>query len=79
MSTTASPELPRKWLEKKINSVFVVLRNFAFTSWEQRAYLFQFAHSRPITGGIDFMQQNTTIMPVVGCRRQYRGSLCFAV
>ncbi len=59
------PELPRKWLEKKINSVFV-LRNFAFTSWEQRAYLFQFAHSRPITGGIDFMQQNTTIMPVVG-------------
>ncbi len=58
------PELPRKWLEKKINSVFV-LRNFAFTSWEQRAYLFQFAHNRPITGGIDFMQQSSTIMPVV--------------
>lgn len=59
------PELPRKWLEKKINSVFI-LRNFAFTSWEQRPYLFQFAHNRPITGGIDFMQQNTTIMPVLG-------------
>lgn len=59
------PELPRKWLERKINSVFV-LKNFAFTSWEQRPYLFQFAHNRPITGGIDFMQQNSTIMPMMG-------------
>jgi len=25
------PELPRRWLEKKLNSVFV-LKNFAFTS-----------------------------------------------
>lgn len=59
------PELPRKWLERKINSVFL-LKNFAFTSWEQRPYLFQFAHNRPITGGIDFMQQNSTIMPMLG-------------
>lgn len=57
------PELPQKWLSKKIESVFV-LKNFAFTSWEQRPYLFKFPHNRPITGGMDFMQQNTTFMPV---------------
>ncbi|MEN9658877.1 MAG: hypothetical protein RL571_2342 [Pseudomonadota bacterium] len=57
------PELPKKWLSKKIESVFV-LKNFAFTSWEQRPYLFKFPHNRPITGGMDFMQQNTTFMPV---------------
>ncbi|AZN36253.1 GGDEF domain-containing protein [Iodobacter ciconiae] len=57
------PELPQKWLSKKIESVFV-LKNFAFTSWEQRPYLFKFSYHRPITGGMDFMQQNTTFMPV---------------
>ena len=57
------PELPQKWLSRKIDSVFV-LRNFAFTSWEQRPYLFPFRHNRPITGGIDYMQQNATFMPV---------------
>ena len=57
------PELPKPWLLRKINSVFV-LKNFAFTSWEQRPYLFRFAHHRPITGGIDYMQQNSTIMPM---------------
>lgn len=35
------PELPRKWMERKIESVFV-LKNFSFTSWEQRPYLFKF-------------------------------------
>ncbi|UXY17186.1 GGDEF domain-containing protein [Chitiniphilus purpureus] len=57
------PELPQKWLSKKVDSVFV-LKNFAFTSWEQRPYLFRFQHNRPITGGIDFMRQNFTFMPV---------------
>lgn len=57
------PELPVKWLEKKIQSVFV-LKNFAFTSWEQRPWLFKFPHHRPITGGIDFMQQNCVFMPI---------------
>jgi len=56
-------ELPRKWLEKKINNVFV-LKNYAFTSWEQRPYLFRFHHNRPITGGVDTMQQNCTFLPV---------------
>jgi diguanylate cyclase (GGDEF)-like protein len=57
------PELPKAWLSKKINSVFI-LKNFAFTSWEQRPYLFRFPHNRPITGGVDFMYQNCTFLPV---------------
>ncbi|HTP97358.1 MAG TPA: diguanylate cyclase [Burkholderiales bacterium] len=57
------PELPRRWLEKKIHGVFT-LKNFAFTSWEQRPHLFRFKHNRPITGGADFMYQSCTFMPV---------------
>jgi two-component system, NtrC family, sensor kinase len=56
------PELPRKWLERKIESVFV-LKNYAFTSWEQRPFLFHFHHNRPITGGVDAMRQNCTLLP----------------
>ncbi len=59
------PELPRKWLEKKIDNVFV-LKNYSFTSWEQRPFLFRFDHNRPITGGIDCMRQNCTFLPVKG-------------
>lgn len=57
------PELPRKWLEKKLSSV-AALKNYAFTSWEQRPWLFQFSHNRPITGGIDYMRQNCVFMPM---------------
>lgn len=57
------PELPQKWLEKKIRNVFL-LKNYAFTSWEQRPYLFRFGHNRPITGGVDAMQQSCTFLPV---------------
>lgn len=59
------PELPRVWLEKKIRNVFV-LKNYAFTSWEQRPYLFRFQHNRPVTGGVDAMQQSCTFLPVKG-------------
>jgi len=58
-------ELPKKWFEKKINSVFV-LENFSFTSWEQRPYIFKFSHNRPITGGVDWMYQNLALMPIKG-------------
>lgn len=57
------PELPKTWLSKKIQSVFI-LKNFAFTSWEQRPYLFRFPHNRPITGGVEHMYQNCTFLPV---------------
>ncbi|MCJ8269665.1 MAG: PAS domain-containing protein, partial [Psychrosphaera sp.] len=59
------PELPKKWLQRKIKSVFI-LKNFAFSSWEQRPYLFKFRHNRPITGGIDSMRQDLMLMPVKG-------------
>jgi two-component system NtrC family sensor kinase len=59
------PELPHVWLEKKIRNVFL-LKNYAFTSWEQRPYLFRFQHNRPVTGGVDAMQQSCTFLPVKG-------------
>ncbi len=57
------PELPASWLKRKIDSVFV-LGNYAFTSWEQRPFLFRFKHNRPITGGVDEMRQNCTFLPL---------------
>ncbi|WP_313952397.1 ATP-binding protein [Accumulibacter sp.] len=57
------PELPRPWLEKKLESVFVLGHN-AFTLWELRPYLFRFPHNRPITGGMESMRQNVTFLPL---------------
>jgi signal transduction histidine kinase len=61
--TDVFPDLPQDWLQRKIRSV-LLLKNFAFASWEQRPYLFRFPHSRPITGGIDAMRQNITFVPL---------------
>ena len=63
------PQLPQRWLEKKINSVFM-LKNFAFSSWQQRPYLLRFETYRPITGQADFMYQNLTIMPLAAAGRE---------
>lgn len=57
------PELPKKWFEKKIKSVFL-LKGFSFVSWEQRPWLFKFPHNRPITGGVEFMYQDLVLMPI---------------
>ena len=43
------PDLPRNVLENKLKGVFL-LKNFAFSSWQARPYLFKFAHNRPVTG-----------------------------
>lgn len=59
------PELPQAWFTKKVNTVFL-LNNFAFISWENRPYLFRFAHNRPITGGADHMFQNCMLLPLKG-------------
>ncbi len=59
------PDLPESWLTQKIRNVFI-LKNFSFTSWEHRPYLFKFLHNRPITGGIDYMRQNATFLPIKG-------------
>ena len=58
-------DLPEKWFRRKVETV-LTLNNAAFTTWEQRAYLFKFMNYRPITGMADFMYQNSTIIPLKG-------------
>lgn len=57
------PELPEAWFRRKAETVFS-LHNSAFTTWEQRPYLFRFKNYRPITGIAGFMYQNSTIIPL---------------
>src|SRR5579863_5875669 len=57
-------ELPRPWLERKLQSVFL-LKNFAFTSWKQRPFLFRFEDHRPLTGGVEAMRQDCAFVPLV--------------
>lgn len=63
----AFPELSDDWFRRKAESVFV-LKNPTFTTWEQRPYLFHFPHYRPITGGTEYMYQNSTIIPLPDAR-----------
>ena len=58
------PELPQRWIQKKIDGVFA-LQNLAFTSWQQRPHLFSFSGSRPVTGQTERMYQNCTFSPVL--------------
>ena len=58
------PELPREWLERKLRSVFVI-KNFAFTSWKQRPWLFRFEGQRPVSGGALAMRQDCAFIPLV--------------
>ena len=57
-------EIPVEWFTRKAESVFL-LKNKAFTIWEQRPYLFKFNSYRPVTGSADFMYQNTTFIPLL--------------
>ena len=59
----AFPDLPKSWFTKKVNTVFL-LNNFSFVSWENRPFLFRFAHNRPITGGAEHMYQNCMLLPL---------------
>jgi len=60
---TAFPDIPKAWLTRKVDAV-TTLNTRAFTSWEQRPYLFRFRNARPITGTEEFMYQNLTISPL---------------
>lgn len=71
------PDLPRDWFEHKSRTV-VQLKNRAFTTWEQRPYLFRFKNNRPITGAAEFMYQNCTFIPVTNIRGDVE-SLCIIV
>ena len=57
-------EIPKEWFLRKAESVFM-LKNKAFTIWEQRPYVFKFNNYRPITGTAEFMYQNTTFIPLM--------------
>ncbi|MGL1958393.1 MAG: diguanylate cyclase [Colwellia sp.] len=57
-------EIPKDWFVRKAESVFL-LKNKAFTIWEQRPYLFEFESYRPVTGNADHMYQNTTFIPLL--------------
>ncbi|MCO7227180.1 GGDEF domain-containing protein [Pleionea sp. CnH1-48] len=63
------PEVPQAWFKHKIDSVFL-LKNRAFSVWEQRPYLFKFKSYRPITGTESFMYQNATIIPLMSADGQ---------
>ena len=57
------PELPLEWLQRQFNAVFT-LRSFGFVSWQQHPWLFEFPHTRPITGRLEQMYQNATLLPL---------------
>lgn len=59
------PDLPEAWLKQKIESVFS-LDSRAYSTWEQRPYLFRFKSYRPLTGKSEHMYQNITIIPLTG-------------
>ncbi len=59
------PDLSVEWFKHKGDTV-VQLRNRAFTTWEQRPFVFKFRNNRPITGVTEFMYQNCTFIPVIG-------------
>src|ERR1044071_1545690 len=71
------PDLPEAWLRWKLRGVFL-LGTFAFSSGKQRPYVFKFPHNRPLTGGIDFMYQDLSSLPV-GTGDGMIGSVCVLV
>lgn len=56
----------------------ILLKNRAFTIWEQRPYIFKFRNYRPITGSADYMYQNCTIFPLTNNNGEVT-NLCFII
>jgi diguanylate cyclase len=71
------PELPNKWLKHKMDSVFI-LNSRAFSTWEQRQYLFKFKNYRPITGTEAYKYQNTT-MTLLSSADGSKNHLCLLI
>lgn len=70
-------EIDEDWLRRKCDPV-ILLKNRAFTIWEQRPFIFKFRNYRPITGSAEFMYQNSTIFPLSDARGQVT-HLCFII
>ena len=56
-------DVPSDWLQNKIDSVFL-LKNSAFSTWQQRKNIINFNSYRPITGKSDTMYQDVTFLPL---------------
>jgi diguanylate cyclase len=70
-------EIDEDWLRRKCDPV-ILLKNRAFTIWEQRPYIFKFRNYRPITGSADHMYQNCTIFPLMDNHGEV-SHLCFII
>lgn len=57
------PEIDRTWFTQKLETA-IMLGTRVFTIWEQRPYLVRFNNYQPITGLVDHMYQNVTILPL---------------
>ncbi len=51
------PELPQAWLEKKLKTI-MLLKNTAYSSWQQRPYLFKFPNVSSVTSEAEQMFQD---------------------
>ena len=57
------PHIPVDWFKRKAETVFM-LKSRAFSTWEQRPYVFKFKNYRPITSPAEHMYQNVTYIPL---------------
>lgn len=64
-------EIEESWVKRKIKAAFL-LKNAAYSTWEQRNYLMRFKNYSPITGSADFMYQNITFVPFVSADKIVR-------
>ena len=63
-------DLPENWFRQKVRGVFQ-FRGRAFSTWEQRPYLFRMSHYRPFTSPAQYMYQNIAILPLTDASGQY--------
>jgi len=57
------PNLDKPWFMRKVDAVKTI-QNQSFITWEQKPYIFPFKNYRPITGTVEYMYQNVTILPL---------------
>ncbi|GAB57324.1 sensor domain-containing diguanylate cyclase [Rheinheimera nanhaiensis] len=56
-------DLPQAWLQRKLHGV-LSLQVPAFSSWEQRQYIFKLPHLRPLSSDSAYMAQNCSMLPL---------------
>jgi two-component system NtrC family sensor kinase len=58
------PEVPRAWLERRLRTIFR-LRNSAFTTWRERAFLFRFSQDGLLGDADEPMRQDCGFFPIL--------------